>query len=221
MSLVHWHPLKELNNLRQQMNSLFEEMAHGERLFDFNVFPDLALNPAISLTETETELLLKVELPGIEARDLDIKVGERMVSIAGERKQEKHEREKGRLHSEFSYGKFQRNIPIPFAIDKDNVKADFKNGLLTLAMPKNMAALEHTVKIDLLEAKAREAMTQQRQDLEHQQENMHERAMEELSEPKNNGNGIQEEAREVMVEQRQQEKHQQETMHARTAEEVS
>ncbi|MGL5807529.1 MAG: Hsp20/alpha crystallin family protein, partial [Xenococcaceae cyanobacterium] len=168
MSIIHWHPLKELNKLRHEMNSLFEEMAHGERLFDFNLFParlDLSWSPAIAMTETEQKLILKVELPGIEAKDLDIRVGDRMVSIAGERKEEKHHQEKGRLCTEFSYGKFQRTVPIPSAIDKDNVKADFKNGLLTLDLPKNMSAIENTVKVELLEAKTREAMTKQRQDL--------------------------------------------------------
>ncbi len=224
MSIIHWHPLKELNKLRQEMNSLFEEMVHGERLFDFNLFPDrldLSWSPAITMTETEQKLILKVELPGIEAKDLDVQVGDRMVSIAGERKQEKHHQEKGRLCTEFSYGKFQRIVPIPIAIDKDKIEADFKNGLLTLVMAKNMSAIENTVKVDLLEAKAREAMTKQRQDLEHQQETMHERAIEELTEPKDNGNSIKEEAREILVEQRRQEKHQQETMQTRTAEEVS
>lgn len=141
--------------------------------------------------------------------------------IAGERKEEKHHQEKGRLCTEFSYGKFQRTVPIPSAIDKDNVKADFKNGLLTLDLPKNMSGIENTVKVDLLEPKAREAMTKQRQDREHQQETMHERAIEELTEPQDNGNSIKEEAREILVEQRQQEKHQQETMQTRTAEQVS
>jgi HSP20 family protein len=218
MSIVHWHPLKELNNLKHQMNSLFEEMIHGERLFDFNLLNDrldLDWNPAIALTETDTELLLKVELPGIEAKDLDIRVDDRMVTIAGERKQEKHHREKGHLLTEFSYGKFQRIVSLPNAIDKNNVKADLTNGLLTLAMPKNMAAIANTVKVDLLESKAREALTKQRQDLDRQQDNMNERVMEELKEQ---DNSIAEETRENMVEQRQNQKHQQENMHVRTSE---
>jgi HSP20 family protein len=224
MSIIHWHPLKELNKLRQEMNSVFEEITHSDRLFDFNILNDrldLSWSPAIAMTETEQKLILKVELPGIKAKDVDVRVGERMVSIAGEKKEEKHHQEKGCFCTEFSYGKFQRTVPLPIAIDKDNIEADFSNGLLTLVMSKNISAHEHTVKVNLLETKAREAMTQQRQDLEHQQKTMYERAAEELTEPKDSGNNIKEESREVMVEQRQQEKHQQETMQARITEEVS
>lgn len=223
MSIIHWHPLKKLNKLRQEMNSVFEEMIHGEGLFDFHLPNRLGLAwiPAIAMTETEHKLILKVELAGIEAKDLDVRVGEQMVSIAGERKEDKHHQEKGCFCSEFSYGKFQRIVPLPSAIDKDKIEADLKNGLLTLVMSKNISALENTVRVNLLEAKMREAMTQQRQDREHQQEHIHERAIEELTEPKDNDNSIQEEAREILVEQRQQAKQQQQTMQTRTAEEVS
>jgi HSP20 family protein len=233
MSLIHWHPLKEFNNLRQEINALFEEITHRHhglddwevsRLLNFDRLPErvgISWSPAIDFKETETELILKVELPGIEAKDLDIQLSDRMVSIVGERKEEKHHQEKGRFCSEFSYGKFQRIVPLPSAIDKNNVKAKLKDGLLTLAMSKNKSAIAPAVKVDLIEAKARQAMVEQRQDREHQQETMHERAIEELTELENNDKNIQEEAREVMVEQRQQEKHQQQTMQVRATEEVS
>jgi HSP20 family protein len=233
MSLIHWHPLKELSHLRQQMNSLFEEMTHRHhglgdrdinRLVDFDLFPDrlgISWKPAIELTETETELILTAELPGIEAKDLDIQVSDNLVSIAGERKREKYHQTKGGFSTELCYGKFERVIPLSIAIDKNKVQANLNNGLLTLSLPKNKSASENAVKVNLIDSKAREAMTQQRQHQEHQQESIHERAVEELTERQDNAKRIQEEAREVMAGQRQQEKHQQETMHARTAAQVS
>lgn len=232
MSLIHWHPLKELKNLRQQINSLFEEMMHRNRLVDntgferwsgFNLLSDqsdLAWSPAIDFKETEQELILKAELPGIEAKDIDIQVSDNLISIAGERKEEKHHKEKGGYWTELSYGQFQRIVPLPVAIDKNNVKADLKNGLLTLSLPKS-PAIANTVKVDLVESKARKAMTEERQHQEHQQETMHERAIEELTEPKDNSSSLKEEARKIMVEQRQHEAHQQEAMQARAADEIS
>lgn len=96
MSITHWHPLKKLNKLRQDMNAVLEETMHGEHLFDFHLFPDrldLTWSPAIAMSETEHKLILKVKLPGIEAKDLDVRVREQMVSIAGEKKEEKHHQE--------------------------------------------------------------------------------------------------------------------------------
>jgi HSP20 family protein len=164
---------------------------------------------------------LKVELPGIEAKDIDIQVSDNLISIAGERKEEKHHKEKGGYWTELSYGQFQRIVPLPMAIDKNNVKADLKNGLLTLCLPKSQSAIANTVKVDLIESQARKAIVEQRQHQQHQQETMHERAMEEVTEPKDNGGSVKEEARKSAIEQRQHEKHQQETMQARAADEVN
>jgi HSP20 family protein len=233
MSLIHWHPLKELDNLRRQMNSLFDEVMHRNRLSSnteferwsgFNLLSDpsdLSWSPAIDFKETEQELILKVELPGIEAKDVDIQVSDTLISIAGERKEEKHHKEKGGYWAELSYGQFQRIVPLPMAIDKNNVKADLKNGLLTLHLPKSQSAIANTVKVDLVESQARKAMVEQRQHQQHQQETMQARAMEELTEPKDNGGSVKEEARKIMVEERQHKKHQQETMQARATDEVS
>lgn len=232
MSLIHWHPLKELDNLRRQMNSLFDEVMHRNRLSSkteferwsgFNLLSEpsnLSWSPAIDFKETEQELILKVELPGIEAKDIDVRVSDNLISITGERKEEKHHKEKGGYWEELSYGQFQRIVPLPMGIDKNNVKAELRNGLLTLCLPKS-PAIANTVKVDLVESKARKVMTEQRQHQEHQQETMHERATEELTEPKDNGSSLKEEARKIMVEERQHEKHQQETMQARAADEVS
>jgi HSP20 family protein len=192
MSLVRWNPLKELNNLRRQMDSLFEEIVHRrpgnktdvDNWFGFDLLPDssdLTWSPVIDFKETDNELILKAELPGIEAKDIDLQVSSDRVSIAGERQAEKHEEKKGCSYSEFSYGRFQRIFSLPTSIDKDNVKADFKNGLLTLSLPKDRTAIPSAVKINLVEDKAREAMTEQRQNEERQEEKMHSRTMEEVN----------------------------------------
>jgi HSP20 family protein len=83
MSLVHWEPLKEINALRQHINRLFDEIMHPEQMH--KIFPKLEglnLSPAIELKELDQEIILKVQVPGIDAKDLDIQVSENVVAVA-------------------------------------------------------------------------------------------------------------------------------------------
>lgn len=218
MSLIHWQPLRELDTIRQQMNRLFDDLMHGDRLE--NLLPKISTmgwTPAIELQETDTDIILKAQIPGIEAKDLDIQVSQDAVSIVGETKAEKTTTEKGIFRSEFHYGQFQRLVALPVAIKNDRVTAELKDGILTLTLPKVEEVARNVVKIDLQE-KAREAMTKQRMHDEHVQETMHTRVAAELEKPLD---GVQEQAREAMTEQRMHDEHLQETMHTRAESEVN
>lgn len=220
MSLNRWQPLKELNTLRHQMNHLFDELTHSDReLAEFPKLENVLWAPAIELKETETDLILKAVVPGIEAKDLDVHVSENAVSIAGEHRQEKHTEKKGYFRSELRYGQFQRTVPLPVSIKHDQVQSEFKDGVLTLTLPKAEPTRQSVTKIDLTTPeKARESVVQQRQHEEHLQETMRTRAAAEMATP---GNAVtQAEAREVMTEQRQHEEHLQETMHQRTSDTI-
>ncbi|MDJ0735691.1 MAG: Hsp20/alpha crystallin family protein [Nostocaceae cyanobacterium] len=222
MSLIHhsndWHPLKELDTLRKQMNRLFDEWIHGEPRG--SLVPKIfAWEPAIELQETDTDIILKAEVPGIEPQDLDIEVTPDAVSIAGEHKEEQRTEEKGLFRSEFHYGKFHRIVPLPVSIENEQVTADFQHGVLTLTLPKVQMARRNVVKVDLsVQEKARQEMIKQRQHQEHLQQTMHTRALEELE--KTQVSNIKEEARESVTEERQHEEHLEETMHSRSAAEV-
>ncbi|MGA7953658.1 MAG: Hsp20/alpha crystallin family protein, partial [Gloeobacterales cyanobacterium] len=122
--------------------------------------------------------------------------------ITGEHREEKKEEEKGLFRSEFRYGRFERLVPLPSAVKNDQVKSEFKNGLLTLTMPKLPKADRKVVKVNLTE-EAREIATEGRQYQEHLQDTMTSRLAEEKEAPQ--ASGIQEKARELAVEQRQQE----------------
>ncbi|WP_088243925.1 Hsp20/alpha crystallin family protein, partial [Calothrix rhizosoleniae] len=140
MSLISWQPL---DILRQQMNHLFDEWIHGEP--GENLFPKMSLawEPAIELQETDTGIILKAEIPGVEVKDIDVEVSAYAVSISGEHKQEKRAGEKGWYRSEFHYGKFQRIVPLPTQVKKEEVKAEWENGVLTLTLPKMETAHLH------------------------------------------------------------------------------
>jgi HSP20 family protein len=207
MSLIRWQPLKELDTLRHQMNRLFDELIHSDR--EFGQFPKLETAmwaPAIELKETDTELVVKAMIPGVEAKDLDVQVSENAVSIAGEHQEEKQTEAKGYFRSELRYGQFQRIVPLPVSVKHDQVQSEFKDGVLMLTLPKAESSPQKVIKIDLtMQEKAQEAITQQRQPDEQQEEKSHNRAAE-IKTP--TGNGIQEETRELTTEQ-----HLQETIH--------
>lgn len=220
MSLIPWEPFRELDTLRQQMNLLFDEWMHDERAT--SLLPKLNMNstPTIELKETDTDILLKAEIPGVEAKDLDVEVSPNAVLIAGEYQQEKRDQDKGFIRSEFRYGRFQRVVPLPVPIQNDRVKAELNNGILTLTLPKVETAKRNVVKVDInVQEAAREAMAKERQHQEHLQHTMHTRTLEELE--KSTTNGIKQEARESLTEQRQYQEHLQETMHTRAASEIS
>jgi HSP20 family protein len=220
MSLIHWEPLKELNALRQQMNHLFDEMMHPEQTH--SIFPKLeklTWHPAIEVKEADKDIIVKIQVPGIDVKDLDIQVSENAVAIAGEYQEEKTSDSKGFYRSEFSYGKFQRIVPLPVNVKHEEVKAEVKNGVVILTLPKSEKPQLDVVKVDLtVQEKARQGMTEERLHEQHLRETMQERANEELD--RSTTNYVGDEARTVMTEKRQHEEHLEDTMHTRAANEV-
>lgn len=143
--LERYNPWQEFNTLQRQINRLFDTAltpeSVGERAF--------TRVPAAELHETADTIHLKLELPGIEAKDLDIQVTENTVAISGERRAEKKTEENGRTVSEFHYGKFQRVIPLSARVQNTQVKAEYKDGILNLALPKTQQEKNKVVKINL------------------------------------------------------------------------
>lgn len=147
MALVRYNPWQEMNSLQRQFNRLFDDALTPVNWDDFDNFSKI---PAAELTEQDDALHLKLEVPGIEAKDLDIQVMADRVAIAGERKSETKSEEDGRTRSEFRYGKFQRVIPLPARIQNTNVTADYKDGILNLTLPKSEEEKNKVVKVNLL-----------------------------------------------------------------------
>jgi HSP20 family protein len=172
MSLIHWEPLKELNTLRQQMNHLFDEMIHPEQAHGiFSKLEKLTWHPAIELKEADKNIIVKIQVPGIDPKDLDIQVSENAVEITGEYQEGKTSDGKGFYRSEFSYGKFQRIVPLPLNVKHEEVNAEVKDGVVTLTLPKSEISRRDVVKVDLTtQEKARQAMTEQQQHEEHLEE---------------------------------------------------
>ncbi|OKH21996.1 molecular chaperone [Hydrococcus rivularis NIES-593] len=147
MSLMRWEPFREVEAIKREMNRLFDTLApttypNGERTSLYHV-------PAAEMTETADAVHLKVEVPGLEAKDIDIEVTADSVSISGERQSETKTQEAGMTRTEFRYGKFRRVIALPTRIENTKVTADYKNGILHLTLPKAAAEKQKVVKVNL------------------------------------------------------------------------
>ncbi|MBD2507086.1 Hsp20/alpha crystallin family protein [Desmonostoc muscorum] len=141
-----WEPFREIDTLQRQMNRLFDRLMPttngGER-------SGFIFSPAAELEETDDAIRLKLEVPGLEAKDINVEATPESISITGERKTETKSEENGITRSEFRYGKFQRIIPLPSQIQNDKVQAEYKNGILQLTLPKAESEKHKAVKVNL------------------------------------------------------------------------
>jgi HSP20 family protein len=140
--------LRELETLQQEMNQLFDALTPN--VDQRTVSPkDTAFVPAAELRETPEAIYLRVELPGMDAKALDVQVMAEAVSVSGTRKAESYSEKAGVVRSEFRYGTFQRVIPLPAQVQNDKVEADYTNGILSLTLPKVEAEKHKVVKVNL------------------------------------------------------------------------
>lgn len=105
--------------------------------------------PSVDIFETENELVLHADLPGVDMNDIDIKVENNTLAIKGERKFEQNENHKGFHRIERSYGSFVRYFSLPDTVDTDNVRAAYSNGVLTVTLPKKEMAKPKSIKVQL------------------------------------------------------------------------
>ena len=132
------------NYLRSQINRVFDDAFDGGRwpVGDGSVFA-----PQLDVTDSDKEVRICAELPGIEAKDLDVNVTDNTLTISGEKRSERSSEEKGRHWTERSYGSFERTIPLPAEVDGDNAKTEFKNGVLRITLPKRPGGKTRAKKI--------------------------------------------------------------------------
>jgi HSP20 family protein len=139
--IKRWEPFAEIDTLQKEMNRLLDQLAPSGNDNGFSFLPSAEID------ETDNEVHLKLEVPGVRADDLDIEVTNEAVTVRGERKSESKTEEKGGFRSEFYYGHFERTIPMPTPIEKDRVSAEYKDGLLCLTVPKAPKAGEEAIKV--------------------------------------------------------------------------
>ena len=147
MAIVRWEPFTNLVSAQREFDRLFKDaftpfMGEGE-------LSTRTWAPPVDIYETENDIVLKAELPGVEPKDVEVKVEDNTLYLKGERKFEKEVKNESYHRVERSYGSFARSFSLPNSISTDKVKAEFKDGLLTLTLPKREEAKPRTVKIDI------------------------------------------------------------------------
>ncbi|MGB4703483.1 MAG: Hsp20/alpha crystallin family protein [Candidatus Saccharicenans sp.] len=146
MAITRWDPFRDIMTLRDRMNRLFEDLMSTPKLEESEIIQS-TWSPAVDIYETENELVLTAELPGIDEKDVEIKIEDNTLTLKGERKFEKETREENYHRIERAYGSFYRSFSLPNYIDQDKISAEFENGLLKIHMPKRPEVKPRKVKI--------------------------------------------------------------------------
>ena len=126
--------IEPFNQLRTEVDRIFDSFPFRLPKIRFSAF---AAAPALDMTETDQAYKVKAELPGMDPDDVEVTFENGVLRIAGEKKEEREESERGYRLSERSYGSFERLIELPSAAEGDKIDARFRNGLLTITVPKN------------------------------------------------------------------------------------
>jgi len=147
MQITRWEPYRNLVSTQDRFNQLFNETF--ARAFGDPEATSRAWVPAVDIYETGENLVLQAELPGINPDDVEIRVEDNTLYLKGERKFEKEVKEENFHRVERSYGTFARSFALASSIDSDKVKAEYKNGILTLTLPKREEAKPKTIKINV------------------------------------------------------------------------
>ncbi len=138
-SISIWNPFAELERIRKEFERLFEEVPtlESEKIFA----------PVVDVYETDSELVIKAEVPGVKKEDIEVSIKDNAVHIKGEKKEEKEEKTEAVHRVERFYGKFERYIPLPTDVKVDEAKAEYKDGVLEIRIPKAETAKEKKITI--------------------------------------------------------------------------
>jgi len=144
--LSTWRPFRGLTSLREEMDRMWD------RFFRDWPAPEIAREgwmPSVDLSETKDEILVKAEVPGMDPKDIDISLSDDLLTIRGEKKQENEEKEENYHRVERTYGSFSRSVRLPVGVQSSKVKANYKDGVLKIALPKSPEAKKKEVKIQV------------------------------------------------------------------------
>ena len=145
MAITRWDPFREVVALQNRMNTLFGNLnAESDSPLTTGSFV-----PAVDVYEDEKKVVLKLEVPGIEEKDLDVRVENNTLTVKGERKFEKEEKEENFHRIERRYGSFYRSFTLPSTVDTENVDAKYEAGVLKLELKKKPEAQPKQIKVNI------------------------------------------------------------------------
>ena len=140
MSLIRWDPFREFNTLPARVRGVFGK--------DWDApLSTTAWNPSVDIFENDNEVVVKAELPGMNAKDIEVKLENNVLMLKGERRFEKETKEENYHRVEREYGTFSRSFALPSAVNGDKVTAEYKDGVLKIVLPKNEETKPKPIKI--------------------------------------------------------------------------
>ena len=154
MSLVRWNPARDLATwpsdlfgIQREMNRLFDNFFRGDVRDEDSAL--MAWTPAVDIAEHDDEYLVKVELPGVNKEDVKITLESNILTIRGEKKQEKETKKENYHRIERNYGSFQRSFTLPTVVKSDKIDAVYKDGVLSISLPKAEEAKPKQIEVKL------------------------------------------------------------------------
>jgi HSP20 family protein len=145
-AISRWDPFRGMSVLQDQVNRIFEDSLFRGRLDDSAL---TSWAPAVDIYEDGNQVVIKADLPEINEKDLDLRVENNTLTIRGERKFEKKVDEDNYLRVERAYGSFSRSFSLPNTVNADAVKAEYKNGVLTVTLPKREESKPKQIKVSV------------------------------------------------------------------------
>jgi HSP20 family protein len=142
MVVRYWQPWREIETLSRQLDNVFEELTSTA-----TTRPDWV--PAVELQDMGDSLVLRAQLPGINAKDVDLQISQKVVTISGQHHNRHQAEATSYFRSEFRYGTFHRSISLPVGIQTENVQAAYQDGVLTVTLPKIAEVRNAVVKLNL------------------------------------------------------------------------
>src|SRR5215471_3961061 len=145
--ITRWDPFREFSTLQDRMNRLFRESFGPEGREESLITTSFA--PPVDVYEDEHNVTLKIEVPGIDEKDIDVRVENNILTVHGERKIEKEEKQENYRRVERQYGSFTRTFTLPQTVDTENVSAHYDKGVLKITLPKKAQAKPKQIKVNV------------------------------------------------------------------------
>ena len=146
MAITRWDPFRDLSILQERMNRVFEDAA-GRGWKSDEPSATTSWSPAVDIYETDNEIMVQAELPGVDRKDIALQLENNVLTLKGDRRFEKETNQENYHRIERSYGGFSRAFTIPAVVDEDRIRADYKDGILKIALPKKEPAKARQIKI--------------------------------------------------------------------------
>src|SRR5256714_9131331 len=143
--LTRWDPFREFSTLQDRMNCLFQQ-SYGDRE---EALTTSSFAPAVDVYEDEHNVTLKIEVPGIDEKDIDVRVENNTLTVHGERKIEQEEKEENYRRIERQYGSFTRTFTLPTTVDTESVSANYDKGVLKIKLAKKAEAKPKQIKVNV------------------------------------------------------------------------